>query len=44
MDPERLDLLAAGSLPAAWRRLAEADPERPALWAEGRGWVSRGEL
>ena len=44
MDPERLDLLAAGSLPAAWRRLAEAGPERPALWAEGRGWVSRGEL
>ena len=23
MDPERLDLLAAGSLPAAWKRLAE---------------------
>jgi malonyl-CoA/methylmalonyl-CoA synthetase len=44
VDPERLDLLGAGSLPAAWRRLAEAGPERPALWAEGRGWVSRGEL
>jgi malonyl-CoA/methylmalonyl-CoA synthetase len=44
VDPERLDLLAAGSLPAAWRRLAATGPERPALWAEGRGWVSRGEL
>ncbi|HTF59770.1 MAG TPA: AMP-binding protein, partial [Actinomycetes bacterium] len=44
VDPDRLDLLAAGSLPAAWRRLAEADPDRPALWAAGRGWVSRGEL
>jgi malonyl-CoA/methylmalonyl-CoA synthetase len=44
VDPERLDLLAAGSLPAAWRRLAGTGPERPALWAEGRGWLSRGEL
>jgi len=44
VDPDRLDLLAAGSLPAAWRRLAEADPGRPALWAAGPGWVSRGEL
>ena len=39
-----LDLLAAGSLPAAWRRLAEAGPDRPALWAAERGWRSRGEL
>ena len=44
MDPAGLDLLAAGSLPAAWRRLAEADPGRPALWADGPGWRSRGEL
>jgi malonyl-CoA/methylmalonyl-CoA synthetase len=44
VDPDRVDLLAAGSLPAAWWRLAEADPGRPALWAAGRGWVSRGEL
>jgi malonyl-CoA/methylmalonyl-CoA synthetase len=44
VDPDRLDLLAAGSLPVAWRRLAEADPDRPALWAAGQGWVSRGEL
>jgi malonyl-CoA/methylmalonyl-CoA synthetase len=39
-----LDLLAAGSLPAAWRRLAETGPDRPALWAAERGWRSRGEL
>ena len=39
-----LDLLAAGSLPAAWRRLAEAGPDRPALWAAEGGWRSRGEL
>jgi acyl-CoA synthetase (AMP-forming)/AMP-acid ligase II len=44
VDPDRLDLLAAGSLPAARRRMAEADPDRPALWAAGLGWVSRGEL
>jgi malonyl-CoA/methylmalonyl-CoA synthetase len=44
VDPAGLDLLAAGSLPAAWRRLAEADPGRPALWAAGRGWRSRGDL
>jgi malonyl-CoA/methylmalonyl-CoA synthetase len=39
-----LDLLAAGSLPAAWRRLGETGPDRPALWAAERGWRSRGEL
>jgi len=44
VDPDRLDLLAAGSLPAAWRRLAEAGPERPALWADRPGWVTRGTL
>jgi malonyl-CoA/methylmalonyl-CoA synthetase len=44
VDPGGLDLLAAGSLPAAWRRLAAADPGRPALWAAGPGWRSRGEL
>ena len=38
------DLLAAGSLPAAWRRLAQAAPGRPALWAAEPGWRSRGEL
>jgi malonyl-CoA/methylmalonyl-CoA synthetase len=44
VDPGSLDLLAAGSLPAAWHRLAAADPDRPALWAAGAGWRSRGEL
>ena len=44
VDPAGLDLLAAGSLPAAWRRLAEADPGRPALGAAGPGWRSRGDL
>ena len=44
LDPDGLDLLAARSLPAAWRRHAEADPQRPSLWAAGRGWVTRGEL
>jgi malonyl-CoA/methylmalonyl-CoA synthetase len=44
VDPDRLDLLAAGSLPAAWRRLASEDPGRPALWAEGPGWRTRGDL
>ena len=43
-DPAGLDLLAAGSLPAAWRRLASDDPGRPALWAEGPGWRTRGDL
>ena len=37
MDPAGLDLLAAGSLPAAWRRLADAGPDRPVLWA-GSGY------
>jgi malonyl-CoA/methylmalonyl-CoA synthetase len=43
-DPAGLDLLAAGSLPAAWRRLASEEPDRPALWAEGPGWRTRGDL
>jgi acyl-CoA synthetase (AMP-forming)/AMP-acid ligase II len=44
VDPGGLDLLAEGSLPAAWRRLAEAGPDRPALWTAGHGWVTRAEL
>ena len=44
VDPGGLDLLAAGSLPAAWHRLVDADPGRPALWAAGPGWRSRGDL
>jgi malonyl-CoA/methylmalonyl-CoA synthetase len=35
VEPAELDLLAAGSLPAAWRRQASEDPGRPALWAAG---------
>ncbi|MEO1060162.1 MAG: AMP-binding protein [Actinomycetota bacterium] len=38
------DELAARSLTAAWGRRWREDPDRPALWAEGDGWVSRGEL
>jgi malonyl-CoA/methylmalonyl-CoA synthetase len=41
---DRLDLLASGSLPAAWRRRAADDPGRPALWSAGTGWASRGRL
>jgi hypothetical protein len=47
MDPARLDLLAAGSLPAAWGRLARADPERRAPAGHGpalRGGVARNAL
>jgi malonyl-CoA/methylmalonyl-CoA synthetase len=43
-DPAGLDLLAAGSLPAAWRRLASEEPGRPALRAEGPGWRTRADL
>jgi malonyl-CoA/methylmalonyl-CoA synthetase len=50
MEPEALDLLAEGSLPAAWRRRAEQAPGRPSLLQAGqagrpwRGWVTRAEL
>ena len=44
MDPDAVDLLAEESLPAAWRRRAEAAPERPALWAAGPGWLTRDGL
>jgi malonyl-CoA/methylmalonyl-CoA synthetase len=44
MDPDAVDLLAEESLPAAWRRRAEAAPERPALWAVGPGWLTRDGL
>jgi malonyl-CoA/methylmalonyl-CoA synthetase len=43
VDPATVDLVAAGSLPAAWARVAAAEPARPALWQAGR-WLSRGEL
>ncbi|HEU4399309.1 MAG TPA: AMP-binding protein, partial [Actinomycetota bacterium] len=44
MDPGAVDLLAEESLPAAWRRRAEEAPDRPALWAAGPGWLTRGAL
>jgi malonyl-CoA/methylmalonyl-CoA synthetase len=44
VDPAGLDLLGAGSLPAAWQRLAAKNPGRPTLWAEGPGWRTRGDL
>jgi malonyl-CoA/methylmalonyl-CoA synthetase len=43
-DPGTVDLLAEESLPAAWRRRAEEVPDRPALWAAGPGWLTRGAL
>src|SRR5207249_76826 len=48
VDLERLDLLAEGSLPAAWARRWAAEPGRPvlrdALHRGGRGWVTQGQL
>jgi malonyl-CoA/methylmalonyl-CoA synthetase len=44
MDPGDVDLLAEESLPAAWRRRAEAAPDRPALWSAGTGWLTREDL
>jgi len=44
VEPDRLDLLAGGSLPAAWRRRAEQAPGRPSLWEAGRGWTTRAGL
>ncbi|MEM9035926.1 MAG: AMP-binding protein [Actinomycetota bacterium] len=38
------DELAAGSLTAAWSRRWSEAPDRPVLWAEANGWVTRGEL
>ncbi|MEM9712661.1 MAG: AMP-binding protein, partial [Actinomycetota bacterium] len=36
--------LATGSLTAAWARRWTEDPDRPALWAADRGWVTRRDL
>lgn len=44
MHPEGLDLLAAGSLPAAWAAHWRADPERPVLRDPSGVWCTRGEL
>jgi malonyl-CoA/methylmalonyl-CoA synthetase len=43
-DPGEVDLLAEESLPAAWRRRAEAAPDRPALWSAATDWLTRGDL
>ena len=49
-DPGSLDLLAEGSLPAAWARRWAAEPRRPVLRDAlqhqdgGRGWVTQGQL
>jgi len=50
VDPAGLDLLAEGSLPAAWARRWAAEPRRPVLrdalpdGGRGRGWVTQGQL
>jgi malonyl-CoA/methylmalonyl-CoA synthetase len=41
--PESVDLLGAGSLPAAWAATWAREPRSPALFAAGR-WVSAAEL
>ncbi len=38
------DLWASRSLPGAWQLRWSEDPDRPALWHDDRGWVTRGEL
>ena len=39
-----LDLLARGSLPAAWSTIWAADPGRPTLFDPRAGWLAAGEL
>jgi malonyl-CoA/methylmalonyl-CoA synthetase len=41
---EDLDLLGAGSLPAAWARAWGQAPDAPMLFAPGRGWTSAAAL
>ena len=41
---EDVDLLAAGSIPAAFVAHARADRDRPALRDPDRGWLTRGDL
>src|SRR5437867_5367518 len=43
-DPAGVDLLAEGTLPRAWARRFAADPTRPVLWEDSRGWVSAGAV
>jgi malonyl-CoA/methylmalonyl-CoA synthetase len=43
-DPAGADVLAEGTLPAAWARHFAAQPHRPILFDAARGWVTAGEL
>jgi malonyl-CoA/methylmalonyl-CoA synthetase len=44
MDWRDVDLLAAGSLPAAWSARWRAEPERPLIHDEVAGWLTAGDL
>ncbi len=41
---EDVDLLAAGTLPAAWVARWRAEPDRAVIHDAGSGWISAGEL
>jgi malonyl-CoA/methylmalonyl-CoA synthetase len=43
-DWRDVDLLADGSLPAAWTRRWRAEPERPIVHDETTGWLTAGDL
>jgi malonyl-CoA/methylmalonyl-CoA synthetase len=43
-DPDRVDLLAGGTLLRAWARHFTAAPSRPVLFSSEHGWVTRGDL
>ena len=44
VDPDEVDLLDEGSLPAAWSKRWAAEPLEPTLWDTSAGWVTRGDL
>ena len=44
VDPKRLDLLAQGSLPAAWSKRWAEHPEANSLFEADRGWLSGEQL
>lgn len=44
VELEPRDLLADGSLPAAWAHHFSHDPGAPAVWDAARGWRTRGDL
>jgi malonyl-CoA/methylmalonyl-CoA synthetase len=44
MDEVHVDLLARGTLVAAWMRTWSQDPGRPVLHVASRGWLSAGAL